>query len=92
MMAVAGNALYGLLTSLQWASNKAVIRIGIIPLLMIGGAVVALKHYVDQFQAAPALSGKRPPALRKGLILMVSEIETCCKAIDWRREKVRHCW
>ncbi len=92
MMAVAGNALYELLTNLLGTSNKAVIGIGISALLVLGGAVVALKHFVRQLQTAPTLIGKRSPEPRKGLILMVSEMETCRKAIAWHREKLKRCW
>lgn len=92
MMAVAGNAFYELLTNLLGTSNKAIIGIGIGALLILGGAVVALKHFAKQFQATPTLIGKRPPDPRKGLILLVSEEETCRKAIDWHRERLTHCW
>lgn len=92
MMAVAGNALYGLLTNMLGTSNKSIIGIGISALLVLGGAVMALKYIIKQFHIAPALSGKRPPTPRKGLILMVSEIETCRKAIDWHRDELKHCW
>ncbi|MGH9767091.1 MAG: CRISPR-associated protein [Blastocatellia bacterium] len=92
MMAVAGNAIYELLTNLLGTSNKAIVGIGISALMVLGGAVVALKHFAKQFQTTPTLIGKKPPDPRKGLILLVSEEETCRKAIDWHRDRLAHCW
>lgn len=91
-MAVAGNALYELLTNLLGTSSKAIIAIGLGSLLVMGGAVVALKHFIKQLKAAPALIGKRSPEQRIGLILMVSEAETCRKAIAWHQKSLKHCW
>lgn len=92
MMAVAGNALYELLTNLLGTNSKAIIAIGFGALLVMAGAVIALKHFVNRLQAAPALVGKKSPEPRKGLILMVSDPEPCRKAIEWHKKTLDNCW
>jgi len=92
MMAVAGNALYELLTNLLGTSSKAVVGIGLSALLILGGAVLTLKHLLRLLRVTPPQINKERPAPHKGLILLVSNEEICWKSIEWHLGSLKHCW
>lgn len=89
---VLGNAVYQLLTNwLTTSYTGAAIILGI-ALLALLVVVVWLGQYAKEFRYAPPLAGKRSPALRQGLILLVSNEPVLRRAVDWHARQLRHCW
>jgi hypothetical protein len=91
-LSVLGNAVYGLLTKWLGQSSTVLIVISISALLILILAAVVLLLFVRKLHPSPPLAGKQHPTKRRGLILLVSNEDTCRKAIDWHKDVLEKCW
>lgn len=91
-LAVLGNAVYGLLTNWLGQSSTVLIAIGSSALLILILAAFVLFLFVRKLRPSLSLADKPRPTKRRGLILLVSNEDTCRKAIDWHKDVLEKCW
>jgi hypothetical protein len=91
-MGVLSNAVFQLLTNSLGGTNRnlALIAVGSIGSLLAAG--VFLQRILARRVALAPVAGKNVPAPRRGLILLVSNEETCRKAIEHHRAQLKWCW
>ncbi|MEW6127208.1 MAG: hypothetical protein AB1757_09230 [Acidobacteriota bacterium] len=91
-LGVLGNAVFSLLTNWLTTDNGALIRISIGAFLFILFSGWLLRKFLDRHRKTTPLIGKKQPAMRKGLILLVSQEAVCKKAIKWHQQILSKCW
>ena len=91
-MGVLSNAVFQLLTNLAGGTNRslALIAVGSVVSLLV--AAVFIQRILARRLVTSAIAGKNVPAARRGLILLVSNEETCRKALEHHRERLKWCW
>lgn len=91
-LSVLGNAVYGLLTDMLGATRWALVGITIGASLIFGLCVWFFTKVVARIQFRPVGIHTRAPAKHKGLILLVSRVEACEKAIVSHRPVLQQVW
>jgi hypothetical protein len=97
-LAVLGNALYDMLTALVGATLPGFLQVGAIALLILIASAVLLNWKLSQRLAKlnvdiPIEVQQKALELKyKGLILLVSNLETCETAIQFHLPELRRCW
>ena len=91
-LSVIGNSAFQLLTNWLGAGYVGQFIIILLAFLLIWIAVRVLSVIAHRFQPVALRPGKKPPAKRRGLILLVSNDQTPHKAIEWHRETLEYCW
>ena len=91
-LSVAGNAIFTLLTKWLTTSSSALLRISLGAFLFIIFSGWLLRKFLYRRQLASFSIGKKMPAQRKGLILLVSNIIPARKAVETHKELLTKCW
>lgn len=91
-LAVAGNAVYQLLTNYFGTDYKAVTAIFFGTLLVLITVAWLLSSLVNRLRPASPVPNKKAPDKRKGLIVLVSNEPTIRKAIEWHNDTLLWCW
>ncbi|MBI5758604.1 MAG: CRISPR-associated protein [Planctomycetales bacterium] len=91
-LAVLGNSVYQLFTNMLGTSTRAVIGITIGSLLVFFTSVLWFAYALARMDTGIRPRGKRAPAKRRGLILLVSQADPCRKAIEYHKPVIEKCW
>jgi hypothetical protein len=91
-LAVLGSSVYQMLTNWLGTSTSAALKIALGSLLILMFSVLGLRWVLSRAPARPPLLSERPPAKRRGLILLVSNIAACQKAIRYHQPELERCW
>lgn len=91
-LSILGNSVFSLLTNWLTTSNWGLIRISLGAFVFIVGSGWLLRKFLYRHQLNGLSIGKKQPDKRKGLILLVSNISTCRKAIEWHQDILDKCW
>ena len=91
-MGVLSNAIFQLLTNLLGGTSRTLggIAVGAIGFLL--AATVLLQRLIARKVSLAPIAGKNVPVARRGLILLVSNEETCRKAIEHHSSLLKWCW
>ena len=91
-LAVLGNAVYGLLTDALGVTRWALIGITVGALLIFLLCLWFVAMVVARIQPRPVSIHTRTPAKHRGLILLVSRLEACEKAVAYHRPMLEQLW
>jgi hypothetical protein len=91
-LAILTKAVTQIVFNIAGASTQASILVAIVAI----GIFIISVFFVARSLSKTALGevdlGKKPPAQKKGLILLVSREEPCRKAIEYHLETLKYCW
>lgn len=91
-MGVLSNAIFQLLTNLLGGTSRSLAGIAVGAIVFLLAATVLLQRLIARKVSLAPIAGKNVPAARRGLILLVSNEETCRKAIEHHRLLLKWCW
>ena len=95
-LALLGNATYDMLKNAIGSETPALIKIAslalFIFLLCVGSVLVIINRRVDRLRHDRPTIYKRQPKKYPGLILLVSQPESCRMAINYHLPELQQCW
>lgn len=90
-LSIAGNAVFSLLTNAFGAAQYTLFIITVCALGVLFFVGWILNKFLGRLRYVPTLAHDTP-AMRKGLILLVSNETVCRKDIEFHRETLQYCW
>ena len=95
-LALLGNATYDILKNTIGSETPALIKIAslalVIFLLCVGTVLVIINRRVDRLRHDRPMIQKHQPKKYPGLILLVSQPESCRTAINYHLPQLQQCW
>lgn len=91
-LGVLSNAVFTVCTNQFGTDTSSLLLIGVGSLLILALAVWVVTRLVRPTNEPTSLPGKRAPAKRKGLIVLVSRKPPCEKAIEFHRPVLERVW
>lgn len=91
-LAVLGNGVYQILTNWLGVTTPNLLKIIGLALLIFLFCVFLLWRRLSRIPVLPPMPNKKTPKKHKGLILLVSRIEPCRKAIQYHQPVLELCW
>jgi hypothetical protein len=91
-LSVLGNALTQILFNVIGTTTIAAVGIAVGSVLIFMFSVWFLARSLAKMRSPEVDLGKLPPKQHKGLVLLVSREEPCCKAIEYHLSQLEYCW